>query len=219
MVPSATTSTVQPWWVQVEENAETAPASGRVTTTPCASRIRPPPTGTSATGTSAAPPAEDVDPYAFAAAPAGRAGQRNSGSGEEPQRGREPGEDEHRQHRPAEHEQRPSRQVTGPKSEHLRGVGPVEGAARYAVDDDQRATGLEPEGPDAVERHRELRAKARLPLHRWTNATLAGTGRTTGSRSQIPNAVTSCTTINASTMLDSHAFICSTPEKPRVSSG
>ena len=62
MVPSETVLTVQPWWVQVVEKATMLPASGWVTTTLAGAKIRPPPTGMSATVASASGDAASGDP-------------------------------------------------------------------------------------------------------------------------------------------------------------
>ena len=52
MTPLATEATVQPWWVHTAVNALNVPAVGCVTTIFWSARIVPPPTGTSAVGTS-----------------------------------------------------------------------------------------------------------------------------------------------------------------------
>src|SRR3954468_6941580 len=48
IVPSVTSETVQPWCVQIAENALNSPAVGWVTTTCWSAKTAPPPTGTSA---------------------------------------------------------------------------------------------------------------------------------------------------------------------------
>src|SRR2546423_13649448 len=47
IVPSVTWSTVQPWWVQVAENASKVPALGWGITRSLAGKVFPPPTGLS----------------------------------------------------------------------------------------------------------------------------------------------------------------------------
>ncbi|AUG81895.1 hypothetical protein CFP65_7309 [Kitasatospora sp. MMS16-BH015] len=56
IVPSATSWTAQPRWVQSAENALNWPGTGCVTTTFCSLRTTPPPTGTSAALSRGAPP-------------------------------------------------------------------------------------------------------------------------------------------------------------------
>ena len=52
MVPPSTVETVQPWWVQIAENALNVPALGWVITRAASGRMTPPPTGTSAVAAS-----------------------------------------------------------------------------------------------------------------------------------------------------------------------
>src|SRR5690606_6193531 len=55
IVPSTTSVTGHPWWVQVAENARNSPGLGWVTTTSCSRNTAPPPTGMSAVLASAPP--------------------------------------------------------------------------------------------------------------------------------------------------------------------
>jgi hypothetical protein len=71
MVPSATSSTVQPWWVHTVEKALKVPARGCVTTTFWVLKILPPPTGMSEAGPNAVPPAPAPPPAVGAPDPAG----------------------------------------------------------------------------------------------------------------------------------------------------
>src|SRR5215472_7392566 len=67
MVPLATASTMQPWWVHTAVNALNEPAVGWVITIFCPERIFPPPTGTSLVVARAAGPAP-ADPVLSAPA-------------------------------------------------------------------------------------------------------------------------------------------------------
>jgi hypothetical protein len=62
---------VQPWWVQIAENALNVPAFGWVITSWASVRMTPPPTGTSAVAASLAPPAPAPAPPGCAGAGAG----------------------------------------------------------------------------------------------------------------------------------------------------
>src|SRR4051794_18687028 len=64
----------------------------------------------------------------------------------------------------------------------------------------------------------KLTTKAMLPLQRWTNES-AGPRDLIGSRPHITSAVASCTKARTRTIVASQAFICRTPEKPRVNTG
>src|SRR5689334_12025515 len=55
IVPFSTDDTVQPWWVQIAENALNVPALGWVITMAASVRMMPPPTGTSLVAVSFAP--------------------------------------------------------------------------------------------------------------------------------------------------------------------
>src|SRR4051794_32005116 len=64
----------------------------------------------------------------------------------------------------------------------------------------------------------KLTTKAMLPLQRWTNES-AGPRDLIGSRPHMTSAVASCTNARTRTIVASQAFICRTPEKPRVNTG
>jgi hypothetical protein len=69
IVPSATSVTGHPWWVQVAEKARNCPGAGCVTTTSCSANTVPPPTGMSDVLASAPPWAEPPWAEPFGAAP------------------------------------------------------------------------------------------------------------------------------------------------------
>ena len=72
ITPPCTPDTVQPWWVQIAENALNSPAVGWVTTTVGLSSTTPPPTGTLLSGTGV-PAGLDAAELDAAVGPAGAA--------------------------------------------------------------------------------------------------------------------------------------------------